>query len=554
MKPSSDRPTPLPESLRRATISLGARVGKLAHTRGAGAIAACLLCSWLVLFASDRLWDTPGLVRIFLAGAGWVGTTLMLFAWYRGGILLPQSEIHLAKLVRNKFGGPGDRFLGVLELARRGPDEIRHSEALFEAAAKKVEQEISRLELNEAVDVRPARRALSCCAGAALLTGIIALTLPDIALNAWQRWAVPWNDSPRLTLTTPAWVPAQTFCARGEPVPLRCILSKDSRRKPNEAILISPTGQEFSAKRNGLLYEFILPGQFEARDWALEVGDARAILQITPLERPRIERLEAIVKLPEYLGYSRERKTIEGTRTKVLEGTNLTLEGVSNRPVVRVGVRTKSTHFDVVTDKETFTAELSIVEESLDVQIRFTDIFGLSAATPTALTVNSIPDEAPRVDFENLPGESAILETETLDLRVIAKDDYGVAQLELQLAVQSSDGQSHKPDRLSKKEEHVADAKTLDLDFPFDPSFLGLKRGDVAILTAKAIDRVPDREFSTSREIILHVVGPEEHAEAVRRRMEDILAQVSEIAREEEGIMLENVRLSDEAFDELDER
>ena len=411
MKQKSKRHAPLPESLRRATIRLGARVRKLAHTRGAGAIAACLLTSWLVLFASDRLWDTSGLVRIFLAGAGWAGATLMLLAWYRGGILLPRSEIHLAKLVRSKFGGPGDRFLGVLELARRSPEETRHSEALFEAAAKKVEQEISRLKLDEAVDVRPSRRALSFCSGAALLVGIITLTLPKIAQNAWERWATPWNNSPRLTLTTPAYFPAQTFCARGEPVPLRCILSKDSRRKPEEAVLISSTGQEFSAKRNGLIYEFVLPGQFEARDWTLEVGDARAILQVTPLERPRIERLEAIVKLPDYLGYPKERKTIKGARVKVLEGTHLTLEGVSNRPVDRVGVRTKSTHFDVVADKETFKTELGIVGESFDAQIRFTDIFGLSPATPTALTVNSIPDEAPRVDFENLPGESAILET-----------------------------------------------------------------------------------------------------------------------------------------------
>jgi len=554
MNQISQRHAPLPESLRRATIHLGKRVSKLAHTRGAGAFAGCLLASWLVLFASDRLWDTPGIVRIFLAGAGWSGAILMFLAWYRGGILLPRSEIHLAKLVRSKFGGPGDRFLGVLELASRSPEETRHSNALFEAAAKKVEQEISQLELNEAIDARPARRALSFCAGATLLVGIISLTLPEVAQNAWERWLTPWNNSPRLTLTTPEWFPAQTFCARGEPVPLRCILSKNSRRKPEKAVLISPTGQEFFANRNGLIYEFVLPGQFEARDWSLEVGDARAILQVTPMERPRIERLEAVVNLPDHLGYPEERKAIKGTQIKVVEGTSLSVKGLLNRPIDQVGARTKEAHFDVATDKETFEIEFGIVAESFDSQIRFTDIFDLSAATPTVLTVTSIPDEAPQVDFENLPGESAILETETLDLRVIAKDDYGITTLELHLGVHARDGQSHEPDRLSKREEKSPDAKTLELAFPFDPSFLGLKGGDVAILTAKAVDRVPDREPSVSREIILNVVGPEEHAEAVRRRMEEILAQVSEIAREEEAIMLENVRLSDEAFDELDER
>ena len=554
MKQINPKHAPLPESLRRATIHLGKRVSKLAHTRGVGAFAGCLLASWLVLFASDRLWDTPAIVRIVLAVVGWAGAALMFLAWYRGGILLPRSEIHLAKLLRSKFGGPGDRFLGVLELASRSPEETRHSDALFEAAAKKVEQEISGLKLDEAIDVRPARRALTFCAGATIIVGIISFTLPEVAQNAWERWVLPWNNSPRLTLTTPEWFPAQTFCARGEPVPLRCILSKDSRRKPEEAILTSSTGQEFLAKRNGLIYEFVLPGQFEARDWVLEVGDARAILQVTPLERPRIERLDAVVDLPDYLGYPKERKAIKGNRLKVLKGTNLYVKGFSNRPLDQVGVRSKSAHFDVATDKENFEVEFGIVEESFDSQIRFTDIFDLSAATPTVLTVTSIPDDAPQVDFENLPGENAILETETLDLRVIAKDDYGITTLELHLGVHASDGQSHEPDRLSKKEEKAVDTKTLDLAFPFDPSFLGLKGGDLAILTAKAVDRAPNREPSVSREIILHVVGPEEHAEAVRRQMEEILAQVSEIAREEEAIMLETVRLSDEAFDELDER
>ena len=554
MKQISQRHAPLPESLRRATIHLGKRVSKLAHTRGFSACAGCLLASWLVLFASDRLWDTPGIVRIFLAVAGWAGAALMFLAWYRGGILLPRSEIHLAKLLRSKFGGPGDRFLGVLELASRSPEETRHSEALFEAAATKVEQEISRLELDEAVDVRPARRALTFCAGATLIAGIISLMLPEVAQNAWERWVTPWHNSPRLTLTTPEWFPAQTFCARGEPVPLRCILSRNSRRKPEKAVLISPTGQEFIANRNGLIYEFVLPGQFEPKDWVLEVGDARAILKVTPLERPRIERLEAVVNLPSYLDYPKERKAIEGTRIKVVEGTRLYVKGFSKRLLDQVGVSSKRAHFEVTTDKKTFEIEFGIVEESFDSQIRFTDVFGLSAATSTTLSVSSIPDDAPQVDFENLPGESAILETETLDLRVIAKDDFGITKLELHLGVHASDGQSHDPDRLSKREEKSTDAKTLDLAFPFDPSFLGLKGGDVAILTATAVDRAPDREPSVSREIILNVVGPEEHAEAVRRRMEEILAQVSEIAREEEAIMLENVRLSDEAFDELDER
>ncbi|SVC75529.1 uncharacterized protein METZ01_LOCUS328383, partial [marine metagenome] len=288
----------LPEKLGEATSTLGTRVRKVAYAQGTGAFAACLLVSWLALFACDRIWDTPELIRILLSGAGWAGAAAALWTWYQGGILLPRSEIRLAKLVRDRFGGPGDRFLGVLELSRQPKEKARHSEALFEAAAKKVEEEISRLELSEAVDERPARKALTFCAGAALLAGITIFVLPKIAHNAWVRWANPWADAPRLTLAKLAEFPMETYCARGEPVVLRCILAEDSRRQPDEAVLISSAGQKFTARKNGLLYEFALPGQFDARDWELEVGDAHASLRVIPKERPRIERLDALVSLP----------------------------------------------------------------------------------------------------------------------------------------------------------------------------------------------------------------------------------------------------------------
>ena len=81
----------LPEGLLRATATLASNVRKTAVARAVGTFAGCLLASWLTLFAFDRVWDVLSFVRIAVAVAGWTGAILALFAWHRGGVMLPRS-------------------------------------------------------------------------------------------------------------------------------------------------------------------------------------------------------------------------------------------------------------------------------------------------------------------------------------------------------------------------------------------------------------------------------------------------------------------------------
>ena len=546
--------TRLPEKLGVAVAVLGDRVRKVAHVKGFATFLACLAASWIILFSIDRLWDTPVTARIIIASLGWSGALAAALSWYNGGVILPKSDIRLAKLARDRFGGPGDRFLGVLELSRQPLDESNHSEALFKAAAKRVEEEVSALEITEAIDLRPAKRSLACFGATTLVALVCVSALPDISLNALQRWLQPWADHPRLTLAQVESCPETIYCLRGEPLVVRCALAENSRRNPNLATLASKDGQKISSVRNGSIYEFSLPGQFDIQDWEFTVGDAVESIKIIPMESSRIERLDALVALPEYLNYPNEQRSVEGVRISVPYGARLSLDGFVDRKLGRVSVRSGSRNFPVTIKATHFRTSLGEVTKKVDLMLRFTDEYGLPGNLPRQVTIQPVEDEAPRVSFEGLTGETAILESETFPIKVKATDDFGVSELELNLSVETAEGNSHKQERLSSKVEDSPAAKTLELPFPFDPSFLGLKAGDVATLTAKALDRHPEREPVLSQEVFLYIVGPEEHAEAVRRKMEDILAQVSEIAREEEAILMENIKLEDEAFDELDER
>ena len=82
--------------------------------------------------------------------------------------------------------------------------------------------------------------------------------------------------------------------------------------------------------------------------------------------------------------------------------------------------------------------------------------------------------------------------------------------------------------------------------FPFDPRFFTLQDGDVAEFTALASDRMPDREPVQSRTVRFFIVGPEKHAEIIRDRMEAIMSRTSEIAREQESLLMETIELQEE--------
>ena len=551
MNKNAVRHRPLPKTLQQATETLGAKVAKTTSIRAIATLLAAIAGSWLTLFVLDRLHDTGIGTRLLVAALGWVGVAAAFVIWYRKGVVPSRSELRLAKLVKEKFGGPGDRFLGILELSRQ-PDEVaHHSEALYEAAAANVDKEIAKLEIDQAVDERPTRKALAFCGAGALLVLAALVSLPEIAGNAFARWINPWADIPRLTLAKLEQFPSDVICAQGETVVLRCILADDSRRRPDEATLVSPQGTTFTASRNGSLYEFALPGQYEVKDWRLNVGDAEAKLRITPLERPSFLSAQAILTYPEYLALPDSVKSIEGGSFTVLQGTRTTIRATAQRPLAGLDARTESRRLTaaITEDKDVANIELGPMDQDIRVRVRLTDHSNLTSGAPTIWTVQAVTDKAPLVDFENLPGEIAILETETLALRALAQDDFGVSEIELLLTVQAADGEIHNAERLARSVREGSLDKESELLFPFDPGFLGLVAGDTATLTAHVLDRKPGRVPSVSREIRLFVVDPEEHAEAIRRQMEEILARVSEITREEEAILVENLRISEEIDD-----
>ena len=143
-----------------------------------------------------------------------------------------------------------------------------------------------------------------------------------------------------------------------------------------------------------------------------------------------------------------------------------------------------------------------------------------------------------------MPPESSILLLETKTLEIMAKDDFGVAESRLKMkAIRGNDSHYRKHTLIPNEKE--SNLTRTNFDFPFDPRLFSLQDGDIAEFSAQALDRMPGRELSSSRTVRFFVVGPEKHAQLIRERMEAIISRTSEIAREQESLLMETIEIEE---------
>jgi hypothetical protein len=552
MKDSPTKPTPiplpevLPSSLQHALSSLASHSRKIFFLKFGSLLLMALCVSWLALFASDRTWDTPVWARLTLSCSGWLAA--LAFAWMirRTAFNKSGSRKWLARHVRSRFGGPGDRLLGVIELTdKRNEIHFSYSESLYAAALKRVEGEVSKLPLDQTFDRKPARRA--GLAASAFALGMLAcfLAYPGLSENASLRWAIPWSDLERDTLTRFSDVPDKLYAAKGEPSVLRLTLAKDSKINPSEIRLSGPNDLLVKAPIKGNLYEFLVPGQEKTKELRLKAGDFRAMIQLIPLTRPSITECIVRVSYPEYLKLPDYESEPMARSVSFPKASTLTLQGKADRKISMMAASTLTRSLEADFSEDAFLIPIRDMEKEEEIRLRFTDLFGLKPNSNHTIRLVPSEDAPPLVDFRDLAPESSILLFETITLSIVAKDDFGLTRVGLRM--KASRGNDLLIDStLYEQTESESNVTQTGFSFPFDPRLFTLQDGDVAEFTAQALDRLPGREPTSSRTVRFFVVGPEKHAEIIRDRMEAIMARTSEIAREQESLLMETIALEEE--------
>ena len=506
-----------------------------------------LLFSWHLSFLCDRFFDTPKTLRILILSMGLAGALLACFKFILFCRHTKNSKTWLAKQVRKIYRTKGERLLGIVELARDYNSNPRNqgSSKLFEAAQFKMEKELVHLKPTKIFTwIHHLRTFLFL--GVFLLSGFIsAVLVPEIIPNSINRWFFPWASVERVTLTRLDIEQSPIVVPKKESYVIRFPTSPDSHIHPSQAEISSklkPFTRQVSFK-NSNFFEFILPPLEHANPFNVSCGDFRSEILIIPKTRPHILDCRAIITWPKYTQIPITEEKLSGPTLKILDGSKLEIQGSANRALSAITLREPfDFHFQSL-NSEKFSFPLHSSFKSGPMELRFSDLDHLSQSRPLQWNLELFQDEEPTALFAAANDLSPLLEFETRNLQIQIKDDLGIESYSLEM--NSTRGEMVFLQRTILKHFIRNDLeKEINLSFPFEPGFFGLEDGDQVSFTILVKDRFPNRILTRSKPLKLIILGSEKHAQRITEKMEDLMDQVADIARDQETLLSETRKQS----------
>jgi hypothetical protein len=506
-----------------------------------------LLFSWHLSFLCDRFFDTPKTLRILILSMGLAGALLACFKFILFCRHTKNSKTWLAKQVRKIYRTKGERLLGIVELARDYNSNPRNqgSSKLFEAAQFKMEKELVHLKPTKIFTwIHHLRTFLFL--GVFLLSGFIsAVLVPEIIPNSINRWFFPWASVERVTLTRLDIEQSPIVVPKEESYVIRFPTSPDSHIHPSQAEISSklkPFTRQVSFK-NSNFFEFILPPLEHANPFNVSCGDFRSEILIIPKTRPHILDCRAIITWPKYTQIPITEEKLSGPTLKILDGSKLEIQGSANRALSAITLREPfDFHFQSL-NSEKFSFPLHSSFKSGPMELRFSDLDHLSQSRPLQWNLELFQDEEPTALFAAANDLSPLLEFETRNLQIQIKDDLGIESYSLEM--NSTRGEMVFLQRTILKHFIRNDLeKEINLSFPFEPGFFGLEDGDQVSFTILVKDRFPNRILTRSKPLKLIILGSEKHAQRITEKMEDLMDQVADIARDQETLLSETRKQS----------
>lgn len=552
-------PVQLPEKLQRQFGILERRLWRIETVEATTAGVGALVTSYLGVFGSDRLWDTPGLVRGAMFGIGVAMVGWVAVRWAGRWIWRRRDLRDYAVIVQRRFRRLGDRLLGIVELAGEKQHQTFFSPELYRAAIEQVTADAAPYSFAEAVDAKLARRLAGGAAAVTVVAIIAVLVIPEAAGNALARWAIPFGSIPRYTMVRIDELKAEQIVAHGEKFLISARVGYRSFWRPKFASARVGFQAPLQGEVRGSLVEFEVPGQTREDKLIVKLGDATASVKILPTHRPSLKDLTATVELPAYLKQPAVQQPVQQGNFEIVEGASASFTGTATRELASARMkRMDAAEVSLSVDGAKFTT----AQESAEgvVELSWRDSLGLDVAAPWKLTIESRKDLPPIPELIESPREIAMLETEVVNLKAQARDDFGVRDLGLSWVATGEWAQTNSALKTGfKAEAATTSERKFAESFGFSPSLMKIPADSVVELKVFARDYFPNREPSESAVYRIRVLGNERHAEMVRQQLEALQARLEEVTRLEEKIAdvtreMKDLPKDDLAADKLNER
>jgi hypothetical protein len=535
----------LPPSLRAKMYAFRRRVWTIKLAEAVCGAAFGVLAAYLITFAIDRLWDTPAAVRLVIFCAALVGCTLVPLALYRW--LWRQRRLEqLACLLGRSEPSIGDQLLGIIELAHSESEQAR-SLALCEAAIKQVAEQAEKREFAEAVpNPKHRRRAAFACAALAIVVGLLTI-YPAAATNAWARFMMPWHDTPRYTFAMVDPLPDHLVVAHGEPFSLTVKLAERTESRPHEGQAQVSAQTPVVAQITDGSYQFDLPPQIDKGWLDVRIGDYHKRIRLEPTLRPELNSIVADVALPAYLERTQPmKKDVRGGAISLVNGSQATFSATATRELAAAKVSGQP----IAPQGATVVSPGTHVAGNGQVEFEWLDQFGLGGKEPFVLSINGREDEAPSIACEGLTTRKVVLDSEHLDFKISARDDYGVKRVGMEW-----EGVDKTNFKTPAAGERILSAggpekEELELAGTFSAKSFGIEPQPIH-LRLFVEDYLPGRKRVCSPNYLLYVLNAEQHAIWLAEQLSKWHRQALEVRDRELQLYETNKKLRALEADEL---
>jgi len=549
----------IPESLRLQLADFRRHLWRVKILEAAAAGVIGLLVSFLLVYGMDRIWPSPGWVRLVVLIGGMSMFSIFAPYWLHRWVWQQRFESQLARLIAKRYPGLGDRLLGVIELQHQEdlPDSL--SPRLRDAAMKGVSIEVGQRKLEQALPAQRHRRWTLVAIGLATVAAVAFTLTPRAGFNALQRWLMPLSNTERYTFTRLDHPPTFLAVAFGEAFDVTLRLSNESEKHPSIASGRYGTQPVLSVPLDRDTYHFNFPGQQDPGTIVFFVGDLRHEMKVVPMQRPSVESVRALVSPPAYLGIPQRAVEMNAGVVSAVEGSKVRIELGMNR-VISSGhygpIRGVASSSDggsdkpgsaegelAISDRNATTPEFSVGSVPFEVPFAWVDQLGLSGGGDYRLRVDALKDAPPTCYLQGVDRQKVMLPEETIDFEVLAEDDFGVKATGIEWSGQFTKPTNESP---AKGELELAQGAPGELHLlrpaAFSPVVLGIVPQKIT-LRGFSEDYFPDRGRVYSEPIIIYVMSRDEHAQMLKNQYDRQITELEDLARREQGLLDDNQNL-----------
>jgi hypothetical protein len=479
----------LPEKLKGKFKSLERKLWFVDTLIAVCGIACGLVVAYLLLFMSDRFWDTPAAWRLAFTLAG--GAVAVHFAWFwsKHWIVNRRDNRVLAAIVQRKHRRMGDRLMSAVELTSidQRPEDV--SEELCRAAIEQIDRESEKISFNKAISTRKSRIAFVL---AVAVLGVLSLPLrfmSEASQNALHR-AVPGSGAERYTFVQNGDLQVNGrdaeegtfYVPRGESLQFTSKFAFADQKngtpfwetlggwwhdthgvveRMDNFLEEKKIGTDFAGTFSGVLPDpaaavlrhgkstlqaqmvdgevrYTLQAGTKPMELALRVGDVRRHARIEPVARPALKALNISLSYPDYLRYSKaEELEVRGGVFSFLEGSTAVFGAEASRNLNSANLKLTHAVTDEISESIAQVQKANLLTPSLNLddisamEVSWVDQYHIPGATTWRLGFDPIKDQPPHADSPDQAPVVAILRSESLSIPALGEDDYGMEELKI---------------------------------------------------------------------------------------------------------------------------